>query len=314
MRVVGVSRVLDEADIIEPFIRHHAALLDLHIVLDNGSSDGTVEILRALHGEGIALQVYQTQSPIFLEQAYNTGLYRLALGEGADWVMFLDTDELLTMRAAPRPHDLLRLVPDGLPCLRVSAFRYARPAPEPGQHPFTALRRRGRDQEMPKIVVRRLEPVRVSIYAGNHFAFIDGREDNGLPQDRMLLAHVPDRSPLQVARRIIQGRIKPIASGAAAAAHFSTHRVADFEALKTDARAWLDRLETVEPPGAILDPAPYLGGPLRYTASPDELARLLSRLAVDLETLARSHGDILDSKRLIKREMQRKGSQIRRLF
>ncbi len=60
MRVVGVSRVLDEADVIEPFIRHHAALLDLPIVLDNGSSDGTVEILRALHEEGVALQVYQT--------------------------------------------------------------------------------------------------------------------------------------------------------------------------------------------------------------------------------------------------------------
>lgn len=314
MRVVGVSRVLDEADIIEPFIRHHAALLDLHIVLDNGSSDRTLEILLALHGEGVALQVYQTQSPIFLEQAYNTGLYRLALGEGADWVMFLDADELLGVRGAARPHDVLAAAPDGIVCLRLGAHTYARPEPAPGTHAFAALRRRTGLPEMPKVAVRRLEPERVAIYAGNHLAFIDGVEEPGLPQDRLWIAHVPDRSPLQVARKTILARLKPIASGAAAAAHFATHRGSAFEALKLDAGGWLERAMASEPPDLIEDQFDYLGGTLRHTDPSDDLARLISLLAAQTELLARSHGAIMDGKRLIKRELLRRGAEIQRVL
>lgn len=314
MRVLGVSRLLDEADIVEPFIRHHAALLDLHIVLDGGSSDGTLDILRALHAEGLALQVYQAQSPIFLEQSYNSGLYRLALAEGADWVMFLDGDELLVVRGAARPHEVMALVPDGVTCLRLDAYDYARPVPAPGAHPFTALRRRRRVADTPKIAVRRLDPARVSVYAGNHLAFIDGIEEAGLPQDRLRIAHVPDRSPMQVARKTILARLKPIASGEGAGAHFGTHRSAAFEALKSDPRAWLERAAASEPPDLVDDGVDYLGGPLRHTAAPDELARLISLLAAQTEQLARSHGAILDSKRLIKRELLRKGTEIRRVL
>ncbi len=182
MRVVGVSRVLDEADVIEPFIRHHAALLDHHIVLDNGSTDGTVDILRALHDEGVSLEAYQTASPLFLEGAYNNGLYRLALATGADWVFFLDADELLVLRGAARPHDVLALAPPDFPCLRLLAFNYDRPRPEPGEHAYQALRRRREAPEMPKIAARRFDPARISIYAGNHYAFIDGREEYGFEQ------------------------------------------------------------------------------------------------------------------------------------
>ena len=46
MRIVAITRVLDEADIIEAFVRHTAAYVQHHIFVDNGSIDGTVEILR----------------------------------------------------------------------------------------------------------------------------------------------------------------------------------------------------------------------------------------------------------------------------
>ena len=56
MRLTAVTRVLNEEDIIEPFIRHHAAFVEAHILLDNGSGDRTLEILAALrreyHAEG----------------------------------------------------------------------------------------------------------------------------------------------------------------------------------------------------------------------------------------------------------------------
>ena len=313
MRVIAVSRVLDEADVIEPFIRHHATLFDLHIVLDNGSTDRTVEILRALHEEGLPLQVYQAVSPLFLEGAYNTGLYRLALAAGADWVFFLDADELLVVRDAERPAEVMALVPEGIPCVRLHAFNYDRPRPAPGEHPFEALRRRTAEPEMPKIAARRLDPARISIYAGNHFAFVDGREERGFPQGRLLLAHVPDRSPLQLARKTILGRLKPLASGEATAGHINVHRAADFEALKAGPRAWLESAEAT-PAGSVEDPVAYRGGKLHYTGEIDELARMISLFAAQAELLARSHGAILDRKRLLRREMTQKGAEARRLF
>ena len=56
--VLGVlSRVKNECDIIEAFVRHHAGLVDRIIVVDNGSQDGTSEILAALVEEGLPLAV-----------------------------------------------------------------------------------------------------------------------------------------------------------------------------------------------------------------------------------------------------------------
>lgn len=313
MRIVGVSRVLNEADIVEPFIRHHAALLDLHIVLDNGSTDGTVELLRALRAEGLELQAYQTTSPLFMEQAYNTGLYRLALQEGADWVFFLDADELLVLRGVETVQQVLGLVPGEVACLRLPAFRYSRPASENGVHPFQRLVWRAAEPEMHKVVARRLDPARIAIYAGNHFAFVDGRADLGLSQDRLHLAHVPDRSPLQLACKVILGRLRPVASGAASAEHFSVHRLPDFEALKSDPRAWLEAVGSVAPE-LVEDPVRYRGGALQYTSPPDDLARLLALFAAQSEVLARSHGAIMDRKRLLKKELTEKASQATRLF
>jgi hypothetical protein len=313
MQVWGVSRVLNEADMIEPFVRHHAALLDGHILLDGGSSDETVAVLRALREEGLNLQVYQTGSPVFVEQVLNTGLYRLALAEGADWVLFLDADELLAVRGAERPQEVLALVPGSVPALCLQVYRYAVPAPGDA-HPLTRLRHRDPAPEMPKVTMRRLHPERVSIYAGNHGAWIDGQQEPGLSQDRLWLAHLPERSPLQAARKAILARMKVAASGAESAGQFSTHLVSVFEELRTDPRGWMARTEAARLDGTVEDEVPYRGGALRYTGPPDELARLLALFAAEGERLARSHGAILDRKRLIRRDLLEKGAVVRRLL
>ena len=67
MRIIAVTRVLNEEDVIEPLIRHHAPMVDHHIVLDNGSSDRTLEILASLKAEGARLTVLQCASVIFAE-------------------------------------------------------------------------------------------------------------------------------------------------------------------------------------------------------------------------------------------------------
>src|SRR5689334_11600069 len=94
MRIVAVSRILDEADIIEAFIRHTADIVDHHIVLDNGSRDGTLEILKNLSQEGLNLSIYSTPSICFSERNLNNWLFRQAVdNHNADWIACLDGDE-----------------------------------------------------------------------------------------------------------------------------------------------------------------------------------------------------------------------------
>lgn len=62
MKLVAISRIKDEADIIESFVRHHAHSFDVHIVLDDGSSDGTWEMHKgeSLPAEILAAQVHRS--------------------------------------------------------------------------------------------------------------------------------------------------------------------------------------------------------------------------------------------------------------
>ena len=57
-RIVAISSVKNEIDIIEPFVGHALAHAD-HIVVADGDTDGTLEILRALQHEGLPLTVVE---------------------------------------------------------------------------------------------------------------------------------------------------------------------------------------------------------------------------------------------------------------
>ncbi|MCW5550224.1 MAG: glycosyltransferase family 2 protein, partial [Opitutaceae bacterium] len=96
MRLVAVSVVKNEADIIEPFVRHTSAWVDHHLVFDHDSTDGTREILQAMQTEGLPLALFRDDAPGHLQQHRSNYLTRLAAhSHGADWVLPLDADEIL---------------------------------------------------------------------------------------------------------------------------------------------------------------------------------------------------------------------------
>ena len=93
VKVVGVYLVRNEVDLIETNLRHHlATVLDEALIIDNGSSDGTLELLVELADE-LPLQVSSEAGSMY-QSARVTRLARFAAQQGADWVLPVDADEI----------------------------------------------------------------------------------------------------------------------------------------------------------------------------------------------------------------------------
>jgi Glycosyl transferase family 2 len=91
--VYGISMVRNEADIVRLNVLYHLASgIDRMHVVDNGSTDGTDEVLRQLSLQHTQVGWSRDDGP-FLPSKVMTRLAREAFEEGADWVVPVDADE-----------------------------------------------------------------------------------------------------------------------------------------------------------------------------------------------------------------------------
>ncbi|MHB1304368.1 MAG: glycosyltransferase family 2 protein [Acidiphilium sp.] len=300
MRLVSVTRILNEDDIVEAFVRHNAVGLDHMVFLDHGSSDRTLDILRALQREGIPLSVFQAESAEFDEMDASTWLYRLAdRMHGADWVVFLDADEFLTgEKLADRLASLTRRDQ----AIRLQLVHYYNgPDDDPAElNVPVRMRWRRRDESgVFKIVARGGMGARLMVDAGNHGGIVDGHPLATMLERQTALAHYPRRNGWQNLQKLTLGWLRVLAAGAEAVAQGrASHYRAPFELLRDRPQdllrnpAYLD--SDLDRADAVVDPIVYRGGALRYTVVVDPAMKAFTLGMRYAEQLARQHGRLVD--------------------
>jgi glycosyltransferase involved in cell wall biosynthesis len=295
-RIVAVTRILNEDDIVEAFVRHHAAHVDHMLFLDNGSCDRTLEILKALQDEGFRLTVFQSASASFDQIGANIWAYQMASQIlGAEWVVFLDADEFI---ATPHAVPLVTQLPEGQVAACLPLVNYGQTPEDDEREPVVPWRMRWRfaaQNEVGKVMLRGGLPG-VVMEAGNHGVYQAGAKLAAPRLEGVFLAHYPRRNGWQVLQKIAAGRLKALAAGKQGEEH-SRHYASPFETLRD--KPWelfegrylacdLERRDGVEAPLA------YLGGSLQYWQPSRPEMKALQGFLQFAERLARAHGRLAD--------------------
>lgn len=187
----AVAMVKNEVDIIESTLRHLADQgIDELLVADNGSTDGTLELLRELSRQ-LPLHVALDSEPRYFQGPKMTALAQAARRAGASWVVPFDADEFW-FAASTTVGEYLRRCDAGV--VQARMFNVY------PQADCTKWRLDPQPMDPPKVAFRAHRLARLSI--GNHWVLHPGRPAPGL-----FIAHYPWRSADQLKRKTHQGAV-----------------------------------------------------------------------------------------------------------
>ena len=222
MKVVGLYLVRNEVDIIETNLRHHlTTVLDEAIVVDNGSTDGTFELLVELAGELPLLLASETGH--VYQSGRVTRMARFAAQQGADWVLPIDADEFWVALDSPF-RSVLEEAPVDARALFVDVINFVQRRDVLAAHPGVVATMTMRPDAVvgtaeeasrlvqtgavswlelpyaPKVVHRAVPGVFVG--AGNHLSGIA----DGVSTDALTCLHAPLRARSLLVQKLDHGR------------------------------------------------------------------------------------------------------------
>ena len=213
MRLVMTLMVRDEADIIAAMLEHHLAQgVDLIMVTDNGSVDGTREILARYEATG---RVELADDPVHRKQQHavvSAMARRAFIDHEADWVLNADADEFfLPVDRSMTLAEAFRRIPKEIGAFSAPVTNLVGPPARAG----SGLRRlTWRDERSDERLEREAgvhaQPTpnavhvgdpRVELSQGNHYSSI---ESAGEPPEGLAIEvlHLPWRSWAQFARKV----------------------------------------------------------------------------------------------------------------
>ena len=211
MKVVSLSMVRNEADIVESWVRYHAEQLDFMAIVCNRSADNTREILTALAEEGLPLELHDREALDYAQSDVMTSLMRdVARRHRPDWLIPLDADEFLASRTTQTARSAIA----ALPAERVARLDMPPYLPceddPPDSNVLKRIRRRTAlpaeddlsDERARKVIFPLAFAKRngTRIAAGNHWLIAEetGNLLQSSPIADPFLAHFPIRSTEQI--------------------------------------------------------------------------------------------------------------------
>jgi glycosyltransferase involved in cell wall biosynthesis len=257
MTVACVSMVKDEADLVTGFVRHMAAHVDFIVIADNGSTDGTRDILRALT-EDFPLFVIDDPEVGYYQSRKMSALAGVAAQRGADWVVPADQDE----RWFPRTAGTLRRALNALPpeALIADAAVLDHVPTSLDGHDSDPVARMGyrRAEQLPlrKVAARALPGL--TIHQGNHGASYEGVRHPLTVTGQLEVRHFPMRDAEQMIRKARNGGAAYAATDLpeSAGAHWRQwNRLTDSQ-LREVFFTYYHSMDPQSDDGLIFDPAP----------------------------------------------------------
>lgn len=211
MKMVSISWVRNEADIIAAFVRHHAPLVERMIIIDNDSEDGTLDAIRTLARAGFPVDIRQDPAPCHAQAAALTALmHELAETARPDWIIPLDADEFLAADDGQNIGDILRMLPQSR--VTLLPWRTYVPLPSDDQtevNPIHRIRHRRSKEQLQyckALIPRPFHDARYALTAGNHWIrATSGTQPPHAASDDLFLAHFPVRSAPQILRKVTEG-------------------------------------------------------------------------------------------------------------
>lgn len=253
--VAAVMMVKDEVDIVGITLRHLAEQVDFVLVADNGSTDGTRDLLDDL-ARDLPITVLDDPDPAYYQSEKVSRLAHLAHDEGADWVVPADADEIW-MSPFGRIADVLRAVPDEWLIASAALYDHVATGSDPDvADPVRRIgHRRERPAELPKVAAR--TACDLVIEQGNHNATYTTRPAH--LRGQLVVRHFPYRSPEQFVRKVRNGgaAVKAANLPPESGAHWRGYHDV-LEAAGEDACAEIFRTWFWQPDGRglIYDPVP----------------------------------------------------------
>lgn len=208
-KITVISVIKNSADIIETFIRANGVFADNFVLVNNGSTDRTMEILEALSKEGYNIQVYNDPDTAHVQSMrMNILVRKIYQTDNPDWVIPLDDDEILFAPGEGAVRSVLESLDDS----KLYYVKWRIYVPNDGENddrisaPFKQTRCFSDSHKTyNKVILSRhiLRDYDTLIAQGNHDVVNCGAEPAFL--EDLMIAHYPVRSVGQITAKAFVG-------------------------------------------------------------------------------------------------------------
>lgn len=215
MKLVVISTIRNESDILEIFVRYHLQIVDHMIIINHRSADSSLDILRRIEQEGRPITIAEVKDLEHQQGTVLTQFMKTAVRDyNADWVIPLDADEFLAVNGKGSiREDMEKLPQDKI--VKVLWRTYVPLPSDNYQEPNILKRithyRRTENQNLRKIMIPRTMAMKKNglISAGNHGfvreIFRKQKEFPYIQTNNLVFAHFPVRSSQQIMAKAFVG-------------------------------------------------------------------------------------------------------------